>query len=78
MASHREVVMLQGKLRGMGREASCILSAIKISSPLTGHPNFTKCDIHQAPDDLPDGRYEVTFGGQTAKVKNGNGFWLAG
>jgi hypothetical protein len=78
MASHREIVMLSGRLKGMGREADCIVSAVKVSLPGTNASHYTKCQIQNAPDDLPEGQYQVTFGGDTTNVRKRDGFWLAG
>lgn len=77
MASHREIVMVQGQLSGMGCKASCVVSAVKVSLPGTSLSEFAKCNIHHAPDELPDGQYQVTFEGRTAQVKKQNGNWLA-
>jgi len=37
-----------------------------------------ECDIHLAPQDLPDGSYKVTFEGRTMQVKELYGDWLDG
>ena len=78
MASHREVVMLPGRLKGMGREADCTVGAVEVSLPGTNLSEYTKCSIHEAPNDLPDGQYQLTFGGQTVPVQKRDGSWLAG
>ena len=57
--SHREPVMMTGRLKGMGREAECTVSAVKVSLPLPNIWEYVNCDIHLAPENLPDGRYEV-------------------
>jgi hypothetical protein len=70
--------MMTGRLKGMGREAECTVSAVKISVP---HPDiweYVECDIYLAPEDLPDGGYEVSFEGKTMKVKLLDGFWVNG
>jgi hypothetical protein len=76
--SHRETVMMTGRLKGMGREAECTISAIKVSLPQLNIWEYVKCDIHLAPEDLPDGRYEVTFENKTMEVKLLDGFWVDG
>jgi hypothetical protein len=76
--AHREAVMMAGRLRGMGREAECTVSAVKISLPHLNIWEYVKCDIHFAPEDLPDGPYEVTFEGKTMAVKLLDGFWVDG
>jgi hypothetical protein len=74
--SHRETVMMTGRLKGMGREAECTVSAVKISLPQLNIWEYVNCDIHLAPEDLRDGRYEVTFEGKTMEVKLLEGFWV--
>ena len=77
-ASRREAVMMAGRLRGMGREAECTVSAVKVSLPLLNVWEYVKCDIHLAPQDLPDGAYKVTFEGRTMQVNKLYGEWLDG
>ena len=76
--SHRETVMMTGRLKGMGREAECTVSAVKLSLPLLNIWEYVNCDIHLAPENLPDGRYDVTFEGKTMEVKLLDGFWVDG
>jgi hypothetical protein len=75
--SHREIKVMSGHLKGMGREAKCLVSAVQVSMPGTNVSHYAKCKIQNAPDDLPEGSYQVTFDGQTENVKKSNGFWLA-
>jgi hypothetical protein len=58
--SHRETVMMAGLLKGMGRETVCTVSAVKVSLPQLNIWEYVKCDIHLAPEDLPNGQYAVT------------------
>lgn len=76
--SHRETVMMTGRLKGMGREAECAVSAVKVSLPHLNIWEYVNCDIHLAPENLPDGRYDVTFEGKTMAVKLLDGFWVDG
>jgi hypothetical protein len=76
--SHRETVMMTGRLKGMGRQVGCTVSAVKVSLPELDIWEYVKCDIHLAPDDLPDGPYQVTFQGRTMEVKLLDGFWVDG
>jgi hypothetical protein len=73
---HREIVMMSGWLKGMGHEAECTVSAVKVSLPQLDISEYVKCDIHLAPEDLPNGVYQVTFEGVTMKVKKLDGDWL--
>jgi hypothetical protein len=77
MALHREVVLLSGRLLGMGREASCSLNALRISLPGTIVSHFASFNIHQAPRDLPDGKYQVTFEGGTVPFEKRGSKWQA-
>jgi hypothetical protein len=76
--SSRETVMMAGKLKGMGHEAGCTVSAVMVSFPELDIAEYVKCDIHLAPLDLPDGPYQVTFEGRTMKVKKLGGDWVDG
>jgi hypothetical protein len=67
MASNREIVMLSGTISGMGREAACIVSAVRVSLAGATESALTRCSIHQAPVDLPEGAYQVTFAGETIR-----------
>jgi hypothetical protein len=69
--------MLAGRLRGMGREAECTLSAEKVSLPGTNMYEYAKLTILGEPKDLPDGQYEVTYDGRTQKVQRKFGAWIA-
>jgi hypothetical protein len=76
--SRRETVMMTGRLKGMGREAECTIGAVMISPPLLDTGEYVDCDIYFAPEDLPDGKYEVTFESRTTEVKKLDGEWLDG
>jgi hypothetical protein len=76
--SHRETVMMAGRLKGMGYEAECTVSAIKVSLPQLDIWEYVRCDIHFAPENLPDGLYQVSFEGRTMQVKKLDGDWLDG
>jgi hypothetical protein len=76
--SHRETVMMAGRLKGMGCEAGCTVSAVKVSLPQLKIWEYVRCDIHLAPEHLPNGSYEVSFEGRTMRVKKLDGYWLDG
>lgn len=60
--SHRKIVTFPGRLEGMGRTVDCIVGAVRVSLPNSSDsalsPPFT---IHQAPADLPEGKYILTY-----------------
>jgi hypothetical protein len=66
--SHRETVMMAGRLKGMGYEAGCTVNAVKVSLPHLNISEYVECDIHLAPENLPDGLYKVTFEDRTMAV----------
>jgi hypothetical protein len=73
--SHRETVMMAGRLKGMGHEAECVVSVVKVSLPQFNNSEYIECDIHLAPENLPDGLYELTFQSRTMEVKRLDGDW---
>jgi hypothetical protein len=81
MASFREQVFLAGRIIGMGRDESCMISATKVSLPGSGDSMYTDMSIQNAPANLPDGGYTVHYkAGSESKaeaVKRQNGYWLA-
>lgn len=58
MALNREDVVLAGRLIGMGREETCTQ---KVSLPGIIVSHLSKCNVHHAPSDLPDGEYLVVL-----------------
>ena len=78
MISSREVVLLSGTLKGATHEAPCTVKAIKVSLPSLDIWEYVSADIEQAPSELPDGAYSVSFEGRTMKVKKVAGNWQIG
>lgn len=70
------VVLLQGVLRGMGRESLCEMLALREEDPATHRKIYSRCSVIGAPIDLPDGEYTVTFRDGTALVRREGGLWL--
>jgi hypothetical protein len=68
----RSVVMIHGLLRGMGREASCEMLAMRESVG----PVYSGCSVIDAPHDLPDGLYTVSFSGHVVPARKEGGLWL--
>ena len=77
MASKRESVTLPGRIVGMGREVDCSVRAVKVSLLGTDDFNYIRPVIHGVPEDLPDGLYNITFGGKTERVQRHGGAWIA-
>lgn len=78
MISSREVVMLSGTLKGANHEAPCTVRAIKVSLPNLDIWEYVSAAIAQAPSELPDGAYNVSFEGRTMKVRKVAGNWHIG
>ena len=76
MASQRELVMLDGRLNGMGRELACTISALRVSMTDTSVYEYERLMIFDAYEALPDGRYDLTFEGRTISVERRNGAWV--
>ena len=77
MALNREDVVIAGRVIGMGREENCTLNAEKISLPGIIVSHFSKCNVHNAPSDLPDGEYLVLFDGGMIPFRKHRGVWEA-
>jgi hypothetical protein len=77
MSSIRELVMFAGTVTGMGRDESCMISAIKVSLPGTDEFMYTRFQIQNAPRDMPDGQYSVRYKGRTDALVKRDGIWLS-
>jgi hypothetical protein len=73
----RSVVLIYGKLRGMGRESGCEMVAIREKRPESPRPIFSRWSILSAPHDFPDGRYTVSFEDYVLPVRREGGLWLS-
>lgn len=77
----RSVVRLKGLLRGMDRESSCVLLAWKDTlRSEEGRSAFryvySDLQVLDAPQDLPDGEYEASFGDQAVAAIKRSGVWV--
>ena len=77
MVLNREKVVIAGRLVGMGREVNCTVNAEKVSLPGIIVSHFSKCNVHNAPSDLPDGEYLVIFDGGMMPFQKHHGVWEA-
>ena len=75
--SIREVVLLDGVLRGMNFEAHCTLRAVKVSLPKLNVWEYVAADVVQAPHELHAGDYEISFEGRKAKVHKTSNGWTS-
>lgn len=74
----RFAVLMSGVLRGMGHETACALLATKTITSEATRAVYSHCAIIDAPVDLPDGDYEVEFGGEVAVTRKQRGSWTVG
>jgi hypothetical protein len=72
----RSVVLIHGLLSGMGREAVCEMLAMKEPLPHNSQTLFSRCSVIEAPQDLPDGDYTVSFSDYIVSTKKECGLWL--
>jgi len=77
MASTREHVTFPGVLRGQGHEATCTVSAIKVTLSGTGVAAYTQYSIERTSKTLPDGEYQLSVNDQSIPMRYYNGNWLA-
>lgn len=78
MASHRGIDKMTGRLRGMNREADCVVNVLTMAAPGTNDSRLMRFAMKTFPDDLPDGKYQLTLEGETKSVEKRDGKWLAG
>jgi hypothetical protein len=76
--SHRDTVLLEGNIKGMGYESSCLLQVDMVTLPSLNVWEYVMCNVLQAPQELPDGSYEARFEGRVMQLKKLNGEWLEG
>ena len=72
----RSVVMIRGMLRGMEREAPCEMLAMKEAESGKGPVIFSRCSVIDAPIDIPDGDYVVSFNGCVVSARKEAGLWI--
>ncbi|MGD0366779.1 MAG: hypothetical protein ABSA94_04940 [Acidobacteriaceae bacterium] len=72
----RSVVLIHGLLKGMGRETPCEMLAMREPASETSPAVYSRCCVIDAPLDLPDGIYAVTFGGSVVAARKEAGLWL--
>jgi hypothetical protein len=77
----KETVLLNGTLRGEGRQRTCRVRATRNSefSDESAVPTsfaYCRCDVDD-PDDFPDGDYELEFDGRKLTLSKKQGQYLA-
>lgn len=77
MASIRESVELSGRLKGMGRDLACSVTAIKVTLRGTDIYEYTRPMIFGVYEDLPNGRYQLEFDGRVVPLRRHDRAWLS-
>jgi hypothetical protein len=75
METQRETVKLPARLNGMEQEAHCVVEATKIIQADGQSVIFAELVICDAPEELPDGPYQVTFEEQMRFLTKHAGEW---
>lgn len=72
------IVLLQGKLDGLGHEAQCELLAREIAADAAfGKCPYSDFAVLTSSPTLPDGEYTVFFEGYFATAKRQRGHWVS-
>jgi hypothetical protein len=72
----RSVVLIHGWLQGNGRQEPCEMLAMRDVPAVPGPAVFSRCSVMEAPLDLPDGDYTVTFEGYIVPARKEAGLWI--
>lgn len=72
----RSVVLIRGSLIGMGYEVPCEMLAMRDSQAPSGKAAYSRCSVIDAPPQLPDGEYTVTFHGYIVPARKEAGLWV--
>jgi hypothetical protein len=71
-----ETEMLSGRLVGMGRETGCTVFARRVAIPGTNRLEYRMPSIHNEPEDLPDGQYQLKFADQSIECQRHERAWI--
>lgn len=77
MASIKESVELSARLRGMGRDLVCSVTAIKETLLGTNLYEYTRPMIFGLCEDMPNGRYQLEFDGRVIPLRRHDRAWLS-
>jgi hypothetical protein len=68
-------IVVDGRLKGMGRDIPCKVSGIRVSGADTTVFEMTELGIVDPPEDLPDGIYELEYQGSAERFTKHEGVW---
>jgi hypothetical protein len=77
MASRRDDVRLPGVLWAGGHEATCVVSATRVSLLGLSAVAYRNYSIEQVSKDLPEGSYQLSVNGEIIPMRHHNGQWPA-
>lgn len=72
----RSVVLIHGWLQGNGRQQPCEMLALRDVPAVPGPAVYSRCSVIDAPLDLPDGDYTVTFDSYIVPARKQAGLWV--
>lgn len=77
MASTKELVRFAGTIRGQGREATCTVSALKVTLGGAGVSAYARYSVEAVSQLLPEGEYQLFVNGQSFAMRHHGGHWLS-
>jgi hypothetical protein len=72
----RSVVLIHGLLQGNGRQEPCEMLAMRDATTASGPAVYSRCSVIDAPQDLTDGQYTVSFEGYIVPARKDAGLWI--
>jgi len=77
MASVKEPVSFVGIIRGQGHEATCTVSALKVTLPGAGVSAYARYSVRAVSQLLPVGDYRLSVNGECFAMRHHAGNWLS-
>jgi hypothetical protein len=73
--SNGKRIVVDGRLKGMGRDIPCKVSGIRVSAAQMTVFEMTDIGIVNPPQDLPDGIYELDYEGSGERFTKHEDVW---
>ena len=77
MSSIKEHVSFTGVIRGQGHEATCTVTALKVTQRGTGVHAYARYEVKAVSKALPEGDYQLAVNGQAFPIRHQGEYWLA-
>ena len=77
MPTIKQPVSLSGIIRGQGLEATCLVSALKVTLPGANVSAHARYAIQAVSGWLPEGEYELSVDGHSFALRHQGGNWLS-